>query len=200
MKKFLISTTLAATLCATLVSTASAEDSGVFVGANLGFGAARPDVAGYSSGSYTGFRIGILGGYKEIISSTIGLRGYATLELPVTKYTDGGSRPKVSSTNFYINGDVLYNFVQATDMEYGAFLGLGVGYIWHSVTNAGNAGGEPSGFDLAVNLGLRAVTYKSHSVELYSRFGLLEQEATAGGVTVKASQPWSIGARYVFSF
>ena len=195
MKKVMTSVALAGVLA---TSSLVAEESGFFAGLNLGYGVASPTGSSVSGGSYGGFRYGILGGYKEILSSNMGMRYYATLDFG-TRYTKGESNPDISSVNFYINGDALLNFGQDNTMEYGAFVGLALGYLNHTIhASIGNS--KPNGFDLGINVGFRAQSYNHHSLEIYGRFGMLDQEATAAGFTYKVSQPWQAGFRYIYSF
>lgn len=197
MKKLTTSVALASAL---LASTALAENSGVFLGANVGYGAAKLSAAGASSSSYTGFRYGILGGYKEVLSDRMGMRYYATLDYG-TKYTRGSGNPDITSLNIYANGDALFNFAQDDTMEYGAFVGIALGYNHHTVSGYGGYGeSKPDGFDLGINLGLRAQSAANHGLEIYSRFGLLDQDVTALGTTIEVSQPYQFGVRYIYSF
>lgn len=201
MKKLTTSVALASAL---LASTALAENSGAFLGVNVGYGAAKPSGDGhYSKSNYTGFRYGILGGYKEVLSDRMGMRYYATLDYG-TKYSNGSGNPDITSLNIYANGDVLFNFAQDDTMEYGAFVGIALGYIQHNISsytynNASYGTTKPKGFDLGINLGLRAQSAANHGVEIYSRFGLLDQEVTASG-TYEVSQPYQVGVRYIYSF
>lgn len=194
MKKILTSAIVASAL---MMSASFAEESGAFAGLNVGYGAAKPTGLN-TGGNYTGFRYGLIAGYKEILNSNIGMRYYATLDFG-TDYSKGDGNPDISTINFYLNGDALFNFAQDNSMEYGAFLGLALGYINHTISdNVGES--KPDGFDLGINLGLRAQSYSNHSLELYSRFGLLNQEATAAGLTYKVTQPYQVGVRYIYSF
>ena len=80
MKKITTSVVLASLLA---TSSLVAEESGFFGGVNLGYGVARPSGAGIPGGSYGGFRYGLIGGYKEILSSNMGMRYYATLDFGI---------------------------------------------------------------------------------------------------------------------
>ena len=66
-----------------------------------------------------------------------------------------------------------------------------------------------SGFDMGVNVGVRAQIAQKHGVELYGRFAFMEnkkeetlQEEEDGKMTqtFKAAQPYQVGLRYTFSF
>ena len=196
MKKVLTSVALASVL---MTGAAVAEESGALLGFNVGYGAANPTGYTLASGNHTGFRYGLIGGYKEILSSNMGMRYYATLDFG-TKYSKGDGNPDIKTINFYLNGDALFNFALDNSMEYGAFVGLALGYINHTISGGGVGESKPDGFDLGINLGLRAQSYANHSLEIYSRFGLLNQEATAAGFTYKVKQPYQVGVRYIYSF
>lgn len=119
---------------------------------------------------------------------------------------------KVNSYNITANADALYNFISSNDLDLGAFLGLSLGYAHHTVkmepTTEGMPDIKPSGFDLGINFGLRTNIAQNHGIELYSRFGVLQQkkelkETWDGGSytqTYKAQQPYQVGLRYTFSF
>ena len=78
-----------------------------------------------------------------------------------------------------------------------------LGYANHKVKGAGDVI-KPSGFDLGINFGLRTNIAQNHGIELYSRFGVLQQkkEQDFGGwtMTLKNQQPYAVGLRYAFSF
>ena len=66
-----------------------------------------------------------------------------------------------------------------------------------------------SGFDMGVNVGVRAQIVQKHGVELYGRFAFMENkkeetlfEEADGKMTqtFKAQQPYQVGLRYTFSF
>ena len=96
----------------------------------------------------------------------------------------------------------------------GAFLGLSLGYAHHTVKTEEQGATEqmpdikPSGFDLGINFGLRTNIAQNHGIELYSRFGVLQQkkelkdtyEYGSNTQTYKAQQPYQVGLRYTFSF
>lgn len=117
----------------------------------------------------------------------------------------------MNSYNITANADALYNFISSNDLDLGAFLGLSLGYAHHTVkVEPANDMPDikPSGFDLGINFGLRTNIAQNHGIELYSRFGVLQQkkelkETWDGGSntqTYKAQQPYQVGLRYTFSF
>ena len=220
-------------------STALAETDGAFVGVQLGYGGlksksessytgtATANIQGQqqvtpssgsssSSISLTGVRFGIMGGYKQFFTPEFGARYYGVIDFG-TKYKKDSA--KVSTTNISANADALYNFISKDDLTFGAFGGLSLGYASHKADGGNDA--KINGFDLGINLGVRAVVKEKHGIEFYTRFGVLQQKKdesdtiTDGqdfgqgiswssvmntNASTKLSQPYQIGVRYVFSF
>ena len=183
------------------------------------------------SKSASALRYGFLAGYKQFFTENFGLRYYgvvdygADFKIDNAFYGDGmviKSSPKISALNLSANVDALYNFISNDSLEFGAFGGLSLAYASYKAKNALIdlmpilAGGEPtfkdfklSGFDMGVNVGVRAQIVQKHGVELYGRFAFMEnkKEETlledADGKTTqtfKAAQPYQVGLRYTFSF
>ena len=212
-------------------SSALAETDGAFVGLQAGYGGLKlkmeseyNDGAGFvekdsNSISAGGFRYGFVAGYKQFFTPEFGARYYASFDLG-TDYkkdqtdADGYKTTiKVNSYNITANADALYNFISSNDLDLGAFLGLSLGYAHHTVkmepATEGMPDIKPSGFDLGINFGLRTNIAQNHGIELYSRFGVLQQKKELkntyeGGYsdtqTYKAQQPYQVGLRYTFSF
>ena len=226
INKFAVSVALAGILGA---SSALAETDGAFVGLQAGYGGLKlktefeyNDGAGLvekdsNSISAGGFRYGFVAGYKQFFTPEFGARYYASFDLG-TDYkkdqtdADGYKTTiKVNSYNITANADALYNFISSNDLDLGAFLGLSLGYAHHTVkVEPANDMPDikPSGFDLGINFGLRTNIAQNHGIELYSRFGVLQQkkelketdEYGSTTETYKASQPYQVGLRYTFSF
>ena len=183
---------------------------------NDGAGFVEKDSNSISAG---GFRYGFVAGYKQFFTPEFGARYYASFDLG-TDYkkdqtdADGYKTTiKVNSYNITANADALYNFISSNDLDLGAFLGLSLGYAHHTVkmepATEGMPDIKPSGFDLGINFGLRTNIAQNHGIELYSRFGVLQQKKELkntyeGGYsdtqTYKAQQPYQVGLRYTFSF
>ena len=212
-------------------SSALAETDGAFVGLQAGYGGLKlkmeseyNDGAGLvekdsNSISAGGFRYGFVAGYKQFFTPEFGARYYASFDLG-TDYkkdqtdADGYKTTiKVNSYNITANADALYNFISSNDLDLGAFLGLSLGYAHHTVkmepATEGMPDIKPSGFDLGINFGLRTNIAQNHGIELYSRFGVLQQkkelkdtyeDGSSNTMTYKASQPYQVGLRYTFSF
>lgn len=233
IKKIALSFALAGILGATSMV---AETDGVFVGVQAGYGGLTlkneyknsfdPTENVSDSTSTNGFRYGFVLGYKTFFNPQFDIRYYAAVDLG-TDYekdltdTDGDKATlKINSYNITANADVLYNFISDRDLDFGGFVGLGLGYANHKIkvesvggtlieSVGGNAEKTLEGFDLGINLGLRANIAYNHSIELYSRFSILPQEEEIertypGGLTLTnthtVQQPYQVGLRYIFSF
>ena len=211
-------------------SSALAETDGVFVGLQAGYGGLKlktefeyNDGAGFvekdsNSISAGGFRYGFVAGYKQFFTPEFGARYYASFDLGTDYKKDQTDEKgdkttiKVNSYNITANADALYNFISSNDLDLGAFLGLSLGYAHHTIKmEPANDMPDikPSGFDLGINFGVRTNIAQNHGIELYSRFGVLQQKKELkntyeGGysdtMTYKASQPYQVGLRYTFSF
>ena len=129
----------------------------------------------------TGLKIGILGGYKQFFTPEFGLRYYA-------KYSRGNSYNTLDA-----NVDAMYDFGE--DASFGVFAGLGLGLASYTQATA------KTGFDYAINLGVRWLLGEKHSLEGFGRIGLSEhKETVAQSFIYKDSQPFEVGIRYIFSF
>ncbi|TQR22590.1 outer membrane beta-barrel protein [Campylobacter sp. MIT 97-5078] len=190
MKKVLTSFALVSALAS---SAALSEQSGAFGGIDGGYASHKAD----DDSGYSGFRYGLVGGYKYFLDENLGFRGYANLTFG-TKATKGSNNPQLERFDLGVNADVLYNFLRSGDLEYGAFGGLSLDYANNKfkVKNYGDA--KANGFDLGINLGLRMNYTQTHGFELWSRFGLVGPKFDEGDGKVK--QPYAVGLRYTFNF
>ena len=182
------------------------------------------------SKSASALRYGFLAGYKQFFTENFGLRYYGVVDYGADFKIDnalegvGGEMikfsPKISALNLSANVDALYNFISNDSLEFGAFGGLSLAYASYKAKNAlidtTPSSSEPafkdfklSGFDMGVNVGVRAQIVQKHGVELYGRFAFMENkkeetpfEEEGGKMTqtFKASQPYQVGLRYTFSF
>ena len=184
------------------------------------------------SKSASALRYGFLAGYKQFFTENFGLRYYGVVDYGADFKIDNAFymgkmvnfSPKISALNLSANIDALYNFISNDSLEFGAFGGLSLAYASYKAKNAlmdvtpMTTGGsdEPafkdfklSGFDMGVNVGVRAQIAQKHGVELYGRFAFMENkkeetlfENALGKATqtFKAAQPYQVGLRYTFSF
>ena len=185
------------------------------------------------SKSASALRYGFLAGYKQFFTENFGLRYYGVVDYGADFKIDNAfsadglvikSSPKISALNLSANVDALYNFISNDSLEFGAFGGLSLAYASYKAKNAlmdvtpMMTGGSDkpafkdfklSGFDMGVNVGVRAQIVQKHGVELYGRFAfmenkkeetLFEAEDAKTTQTFKAAQPYQVGLRYTFSF
>lgn len=184
------------------------------------------------SKSASALRYGFLAGYKQFFTENFGLRYYGVVDYGADFKIDNvfymgkmvNFSPKISALNLSANVDALYNFISNDSLEFGAFGGLSLAYASYKAKNAlwdvtpMMTGGSDklafkdfklSGFDVGVNVGVRAQIAQKHGVELYGRFAfmenkkeetLLEDAYSKMTQTFKAAQPYQVGLRYTFSF
>ncbi len=204
-----------------------------FGGANTKNEPCESGVCKTDSKSASALRYGFLAGYKQFFTENFGLRYYGVVDygadFKIDNAIEGGGRtisfsPKISALNLSANVDALYNFISNDSLEFGAFGGLSLAYASYKAKNAlmditpMMTGGSDkpafkdfkfSGFDVGVNVGVRAQIAQKHGVELYGRFAfmenkkeetLFEEEDEKMTQTFKAQQPYQVGLRYTFSF
>ena len=151
------------------------------------------------SKSASALRYGFLAGYKQFFTENFGLRYYGVVDygadFKIDNAIEGGGgemikfSPKISALNLSANVDALYHFISNDSLEFGAFGGLSLAYASYKAKNALwdltpiLAGSEPafkdfklSGFDMGVNVGVRAQIVQKHGVELYGRFAFMENK------------------------
>lgn len=213
MKKYFVSSVLAVSLATCLV----AEESGAFVGVGLGYGGAN--IKSESKGvdinesikiKGGGLSYEIIAGYRQFFTQSFGLRYYAHFSYADIKFKESGISVKGNLIKYGVNVDALYNFISNDSLDFGAFLGLGLGAnTWGG--EAFDDGGEEgvklkkTGFDLGLNVGLRTLIAKHHGIEIAAKvpfLGTKFYEENFGDVNVKstASHTYNVGVRYVFNF
>lgn len=192
---------------------ASAESSAPFVGVELGYGEGR---ANTDETYMRGIQYGITAGYKQFFMPYVGLRYYANFSVmhaPGGYYKDGNEdttldKKTTSLLNYGVNIDFLANFVAGEDFDFGAFVGVGVGaYTWLKSGYLENATSDwkLTHLDVALNVGLRTNIAKNHGIEVVGRVSFLDgnvYSTTNNGTTYtrKVSHPYSVTARYTYSF
>lgn len=210
LNRFLLSSALFISF--SLSNFAIAESSGAFVGVEVGYGEARYELkAEYSATQNTqaasetrkfnggGVNYGITAGYKHFFNDYFGLRAYGSINSQHNEIKISGRTPEemgnYTALNFGANLDLLGNFISTERLDFGAFVGVMLGYnYWlgrgidedkryfkdtYNVTLAkieqnGNGRAKislnsPSNFDIALNVGLRANIAKHHGIELATR-------------------------------
>lgn len=201
---------------------ASAESSAPFVGVELGYGEGKVNVntdkVNTDQVYLRGVQYGITAGYKQFFMPYVGLRYYANFSVmhaPGGYDKDGNEiitldKKTTSLLNYGANIDLLANFVAGEDFDFGAFVGVGVGaYTW---LKSGYLENAPSDWklthlDVALNVGLRTNIAKNHGIEVVGRVSFLDGKVyhspAANGnpaSTLKVSHPYSVTARYTYSF
>lgn len=218
MKKLIVSGALA---LAFSTSAVVAEESGAFVGVDLGLAnlskmTSESSINGtrttYALGS---LRYGLMGGYKWFFTENVGLRAYVALNNG-TSYLQDASTQTPNGNQFnsmFVNANVdfLNTFYNSEQVSAGWFAGLSLGVGIHSggivkATTANSNLSNISGFDMGINLGLRTLFGKKHGIEFFTRFGVIGASATAemNGVPVKidmsTTQIYNTGVRYTYNF
>ena len=182
-----------------IATSAVAEESGWFVGGQLGYSSVTQRLTletARNSSTYTdtdtsrsGARYGILAGRKSFFTENFGLRYYIGVNL--------GSYEGVSAKDFQINVDAVYNFVEVGGVPIGAFAGVGSGYKTYDYPVA-----QRWGLIVNVNLGVRATIAEHHGVELFYTHDMTA--ANMGDKFISTyfeySKPNIFGIRYTYSF
>lgn len=218
MKKLIVSGALA---LAFSTSAVVAEESGAFVGVDLGISNAvmTRDAGATSDGSdkrasIGNFRYGLLGGYKWFFTESFGLRAYLQVNNGANQIPEGvDTHTTINTLNVMANVDALYNLYSTQESSIGLFAGLSFGYAIHSgkaVDDLKKTGlKDPSGFDMGINFGLRTIIAKHHGIEFFNRFGIIGASATstlgagtplATDVKMTTLQPYAFGVRYTYNF
>ena len=218
MKKLIVSGALA---LAFSTSAVVAEESGAFVGVDLGMSNAVMTLdAGATSdnsaktASIGNFRYGLLGGYKWFFTESFGLRAYLQVNNGANQIPAGlDTHAIINTLNVMANVDALYNLYSTQENSIGLFAGLSFGYAIHSgklVDDMKKTGlKDPSGFDMGINFGLRTIIAKHHGIEFFNRFGVVGASATstlgagtpfAVDAKMTTLQPYAFGVRYTYNF
>lgn len=221
MKKLIVSGALA---LAFSTSAVVAEESGAFVGVDLGLANLSKmtrELNGSTQTTYAlgSLRYGLMGGYKWFFTENVGLRAYVALNNGTSYLQDastGGNAQTPNGNQFnsmFVNANVdfLNTFYNSEQVSAGWFAGLSLGVGIHSggivkATTANSNLSNISGFDMGINLGLRTLFGKKHGIEFFTRFGVIGASATVemNGVPVKidmsTTQIYNTGVRYTYNF
>lgn len=138
---------IASVLLGSVANVALAESSGVFIGAEVGYGGANVEyknhlqetnqefkyTAKYDGG---GVKYGFVAGYKQFFTPYLGLRYYASLSAMHASISHSGmldsgvsftERKDDTMINYGVNVDFLGNFIVKDNISFGGFVGLGIG-------------------------------------------------------------------------
>lgn len=181
---------------------AIAEESGGFVGFSIGVGQnyanfeKTEQYPNYNNGEplvFNANEMGAMGasygftlGYKQFFNRYLGLRYYANVNTTYGNMDDFGSdngmknKFKIYSIAYNANIDFMGNFISTKSVDFGAFVGFGLGAVsWRSkmlqLYYASSVGISPktTGFDIPINAGLRVNFAHYHGIELLTRFHFL---------------------------
>lgn len=131
------------------ISSAMAEESGAFIGLNVGYGAVSMDTDftfndngnGITSqkgklADGGGVNYGVIAGYKQFFTPYFGLRYYANINALhaslkptalMQAHANISTNQNITLLNYGVNVDFLANFVANCAFDFGAFIGLGIG-------------------------------------------------------------------------
>lgn len=203
MKRIFISSVAALAMASSITL---AEENGIFIGVGLGYNGTQhkmegpaDDAGGTFSDKYNfgGLSYEIIAGYKQFFTPKFGARYYANFAYADTKKKIEDVTEKIKVMDFGVNADALYNFVSSERLDFGAFLGLGLGANNYNVVQ----GDKKTGFNVAINVGLRTLIAQHHGIELAARVPFLTTTITdKDGYKEQARQTYNVGVRYVFNF
>ena len=195
---------------------AVAEESGGFVGFGIGGGGTQWKASkGGESGkvNYSGLNYGFVGGYKQFFTPYLGLRYYVNVDLHhnMSKHKNEEKKPDIIIANYGVNVDFLGNFVSSESVDFGGFVGVGIGantltgkYIedWKTMNENSGEKFNTTGFDIALNVGLRTNIATNHGLEIVARVPFLPVTmwTAPDGTKYTFGQTYSVLARYTFSF
>ena len=209
MKKLMVSGALALAFS----GVAMAEESGAFVGVDLGLASLTKMESDLQNTYALGnLRYGLVGGYKWFFTQSVGLRAYVSVNNGANYMQSVAAGNQFNSLFVNANVDFLNTFYNNEQVSAGWFAGVSLGAGIHSGgvvkqnTAAFNNLSNISGFDLGINLGLRTLFGKHHGIEFFTRFGVVgasatgEMSAGATKVDMSTNQIYSTGVRYTFNF
>ncbi len=180
---------------------ALAEESGGFVGIGVGYGgnSLKTKYSYMGAGNMTddnitktfgGVDYGFVAGYKQFFTLHFGLRYYGNINLNHSKISENkfnlmGSNADITLINYSANVDFLGNFISNQTLDFGGFIGLGIGgntWIGQAIDKLKSNLGQimakyamndakltNNSIDLAINVGLRANIVTHHGIELAVR-------------------------------
>lgn len=205
MNKGIISLALAGALASGVM----AEESGVLVGLEVGYGElGMRDSSNPTNQVEKAIKYGLVVGYKQFFNPHIGLRYYANISNSQTQ----SSNKAVTGTNFTsvlnygANIDFLGNFIATENVDFGGFIGVGIGAnTWSNQTlkDVKNMGMKVSstGVNLALNVGLRTNLFAHHGIEIAARIPFTKNTLfDDAGIKIDSYGNYSVTARYIFSF
>lgn len=194
---------------------ALAEESGGFIGLGIGGGGTAFSVTFddfNSKQTRSGLNYGFVGGYKQFFTTHLGLRYYANVDLHhnMSKVTGESKVMEAILVNYGANVDFLGNFISNETLDFGGFIGLGIGATtltgkdiedMKKKTKEDGTKLTTTGFDIALNVGLRTNIAHNHGLEVAVRVPFVPVTMmNTNGAKYTLGQEYSVLARYTFSF
>ena len=209
MKKLMVSGALALALS----GVAMAEESGGFVGVDLGLASLTKMESDLQNTYALGnLRYGLVGGYKWFFTQSVGLRAYLAVNNGTNYMQDTTAGNQFNTLNVMANIDFLNTFYNSEQVSAGWFAGVSLGYAIHNggivkaqvdFLDQAGVNYNPSGFDMGINFGVRTIFAKHHGIEFFNRFGVIGASNSYNlGIENKEKilQPYAFGVRYTFNF
>lgn len=223
------------------VNIAFAEVSGGFVGLEFGAGEANLKSTMISFQDHTVLEsielitglqtpyYGLIAGYKQFFNRYVGLRYYANVNVFHFRLVPKDCRAKtcnvfafsgnITMINYGANIDFMGNFYSGESVDFGGFVGFGIGansWVGKGISNherlylgamngiyqgSNNLKLKKTGFDCWVNLGLRTNFATHHSIEALARVPLLKTTLLKDyDMQTTIRNIYDISIRYAFSF
>lgn len=153
---------------------ALAEESGAFFGIGIGGGSTTliKDDGEIHKESLGGINYGLIDGYKYFFTPNLGLRIYINLDLHHNLAKSSGTLYNIMIIDYGVNADFLWNFISSESLDFGLFLGMGVG----GNTIIGKPIATNTIADMVLNVGLRTNIATNHGLEIAVRVPVLSQQ------------------------
>lgn len=142
---------------------ALAEESGAFFGIGIGGGGTTliKDDGEIHKETLGGINYGLIDGYKYFFKPNLGLRIYINLDLHHNLAKSSGTLYNIMIIDYGVNADFLWNFISSESLDFGAFIGMGIG----GNTIIGKPIATNTTLGSAINVGLRANIATNHTIK-----------------------------------
>lgn len=160
----------------------------------------------------SGLNYGFVGGYKQFFTPNLGPRYYVNVDLHHNMSKTSGETKALEYiiANYGVNVDFLGNFIAEDGIDFGGFIGLGLGAntltgkdikdLKKTMKDSGVKFSD-TGVDVALNVGLRTNIATNHGLEVAVRVPFLPVTLVKEGENKYTfGQTYSVLARYTFSF